>query len=177
MCRDESRRWPAKMLLRRALPESASGRKSRTQAGSSRFNFEVMRLSRSCASSYCACCKSQPSSAAVPNHCSAENLGLSEGHFRRDAAPLVHQFRKRVAHNAKGVRCVRDGKGSMHSRNTTPPGCGGFFIVMGRSPVVVDIINILRAAVKAENHPPVSPNGHAPKALQIAFERVQPKAR
>jgi len=34
-------------------------------------------------------------------------------------------------------------KGSMHCRRTKPPGCGGFFIVVGRPPslVVIAIIN------------------------------------
>ncbi len=33
----------------------------------------------------------------------AENLGQVHGHFRRDAALLVHQFRKRGARDASGV--------------------------------------------------------------------------
>src|SRR5260370_15677030 len=67
--------------------------------------------------------------------------------------------------------------GSMHSCNTTRPGWGGFFMVMGRSPrlVVIDIINVLRAAGKAENNPPVDPNGHGLKNFHLAFQRVQSK--
>jgi hypothetical protein len=44
--------------------------------------------------------------------------------------------------------------------------------------VVIDIINIVRAAVfKPENHPPVSPNCHSPKTFHLAFKRMQPKPR
>ena len=45
--------------------------------------------------------------------------------------------------------------GSMHWRKTTPPGCGGFFIVMGRSPclVVIDIINVLRVTRQSGKSP------------------------
>jgi hypothetical protein len=43
--------------------------------------------------------------------------------------------------------------------------------------VVIDIINVLRVAVKAENHPPVGPNGHGPKTFHLAFERMQPESR
>ncbi|HEX4808629.1 MAG TPA: hypothetical protein VH325_06860, partial [Bryobacteraceae bacterium] len=69
--------------------------------------------------------------------------------------------------------------GSMHWRKTTPPGCGGFFIVMVRSLclVVIDIINILRVTVKTKNYSPVGPNGYGPKAFPVAFERMQPESR
>jgi hypothetical protein len=43
--------------------------------------------------------------------------------------------------------------------------------------VVIDIINILRVAVKAENHLPVGPNGHGSKTFHLAFERMQPEPR
>ena len=70
-------------------------------------------------------------------------------------------------------------KGSMHWRSTTPPGCGGFFMVMGWFLlVVIDIINILHAAVvKTENHPPVGAYGNRLKALHLSFERMQPQSR
>jgi len=42
--------------------------------------------------------------------------------------------------------------------------------------VVIDI-NIRRAIVKTENHPPVGPNSHGPKAFHLTFERMQPKPR
>src|SRR6266852_6275505 len=53
------------------------------------------------------------------------------------------------------------------TRNTTPPGCGGFFMVMGRSPclVIIDIINVLGVAFcKTEDHPPVGAYRNSPKA-------------
>jgi hypothetical protein len=45
----------------------------------------------------------------------------------------------------------------MHSCNTTRPVWGGFFMIMRWFlSVAIDIINVLRVALKAENHPPVS---------------------
>jgi hypothetical protein len=41
--------------------------------------------------------------------------------------------------------------------------------------VVIDIVNILCTAVKAENHPPVGPYGHGPRTFHLAFERMQPE--
>ena len=48
----------------------------------------------------------------------------------------------------------------------------GWFLSM-----VIDIINILRVAVKAENHSPVGVNCNGPKAFIRAFERMQPEPR
>jgi hypothetical protein len=68
--------------------------------------------------------------------------------------------------------------GSMHSFNTTRPGCGGFFMVMGWFfSVVIDIINVLRSVVKTKNHPPVGSNCNGPRALHFALERMQPETR
>ena len=52
-------------------------------------------------------------------------------------------------------------------------------MVMGPSPclVVIDIINVLCAAVEAEDNPPVGANGDGPKALHFAFERMQAESR
>jgi hypothetical protein len=43
--------------------------------------------------------------------------------------------------------------------------------------VVVNIINVLRVAVKTENYPPVGSDSHCPKAFQLTFEPMQPKPR
>lgn len=43
--------------------------------------------------------------------------------------------------------------------------------------VVIDIINVLRAAVKTENHPPVGAHCNGPEAFQLAFERMQSEPR
>ena len=43
--------------------------------------------------------------------------------------------------------------------------------------VVIDIINIFRAVVKTENHPPVGANCNRPKAFHLAFKRMQPQPR
>jgi len=43
--------------------------------------------------------------------------------------------------------------------------------------MVIDIINVLRARVKAENHAPVGAHCNGPKALLLAFERMQPESR
>src|SRR5574337_1506710 len=71
--------------------------------------------------------------------------------------------------------------GSMHSWRTILPGCGGFLIRMAHSPsymlVVVDQFNIVRVAfLEAENDTPVCPDSHAPEALEVAFETMQPEA-
>ena len=51
-------------------------------------------------------------------------------------------------------------------------------MIMGRFlSVVIDIINVRHAIIKTENHPPVCPNGHGPKAFHLAFERMQPQLR
>ena len=65
----------------------------------------------------------------------AKDLGQAHGHFRGYAALLVYEFRKRVARHSKGFgSCVMvKPEGSIHSCNTTRPGCGGFFMVMGGS--------------------------------------------
>jgi len=43
--------------------------------------------------------------------------------------------------------------------------------------VVIDIINVLRAVVKAEHHPPVGPDSYGPEAFHLASERMQPEPR
>jgi len=43
--------------------------------------------------------------------------------------------------------------------------------------VVIDIINVLRVAVKAKNHPPVGAHCNSPETLKRAFERMQPEPR
>jgi hypothetical protein len=54
-------------------------------------------------------------------------------------------------------------KGSMQRRKTTPPGCGGFFMVIAWFlSGAIDLIDVRRAIVETENHPPVWPNGHGP---------------
>ena len=62
--------------------------------------------------------------------------------------------------------------------NTTRPGWGGVFMVMDCFfSVVIDIINVLRAAVKTENHSAVGPDRHGPEALERAPKRIQPEPR
>ena len=43
--------------------------------------------------------------------------------------------------------------------------------------VVIDIINILRAVVKAKNHAPVGAYCNSPEAFHLALERMQPEPR
>src|SRR5664280_1463983 len=51
-------------------------------------------------------------------------------------------------------------------------------MVMGRFlSVVIDIINVLRVAVKAENHPPVGVYCNSSKTFRRTFERMQPEPR
>src|SRR5262245_59501833 len=84
----------------------------------------------------------------------------------------------RVTPRAAAASVMVKPKGSIHSCSTTRPGCGGFFMVMGGFlSMVIDIINVLRAVVKAENHPPVGPDSYSPEAFIRALERMQPEAR
>jgi hypothetical protein len=49
-------------------------------------------------------------------------------------------------------------------------------MVIGCFPsVVIDIINILCAVIKAENHPPVGADSYSPEAFDLAAERMQPE--
>jgi len=43
--------------------------------------------------------------------------------------------------------------------------------------VVIDTINILHAIIETEDHSPVSPDSHCPKAFHLAFEPMQPQLR
>jgi hypothetical protein len=43
--------------------------------------------------------------------------------------------------------------------------------------VVIDIINVLRVAVKTKNHPPAGPDSYSPETFQHAFQRMQLKPR
>jgi hypothetical protein len=43
--------------------------------------------------------------------------------------------------------------------------------------VVIDIINVCRAIIEAENHPPVGPDGNGPNPFHPTFERMQPEPR
>ena len=65
-------------------------------------------------------------------------------------------------------------RGSMHWPSTKPPGCGGFFIGIVKTPsVIIDVIEIQRMAFgEAENHAPVGTNGYGPKASEVTFKRM-----
>ena len=42
--------------------------------------------------------------------------------------------------------------------------------------MVVEIVNVQRIMVnKTEDHPPIGPHRHCPKAFQLALERMQPE--
>jgi len=43
--------------------------------------------------------------------------------------------------------------------------------------VVIDIINVLRVSIKAENHPPVGTNDHRPIPSHLALKWMQSKSR
>jgi hypothetical protein len=70
-------------------------------------------------------------------------------------------------------------KGSRQASLMEWPGCGGFFIGMVSSPlVVVHQINVERVTVnEAENNPPVAGYRNALHALKIALESVKAIAR
>src|SRR5258708_39707312 len=84
----------------------------------------------------------------------------------------------RVTPRASAACVMVKRAGSIHSCNTTRRGCGGFFMVMGwLLAVVINIINVLRVAVEAENHPPVGTYCNGPQASGRTFERMQPEPR
>src|SRR5208282_3332173 len=64
--------------------------------------------------------------------------------------------------------------GSRQSCRTVRPGCGGFFIAMSQSPlVVIDQINFGHVAVlEPKNNPPVDADGYAPITGEVALKRV-----
>src|SRR5256885_6542862 len=70
-------------------------------------------------------------------------------------------------------------RASMTSVLIRSPGCGGFFMVISVSSVVIDQINVARGIrffLVPENQPPVSGDRQAPQSLQVTFQRMQPPA-
>src|ERR1051326_7527515 len=113
-----------------------------------------MRSAWTWASSYCACCTSQLS--ALPPK-TLDNLTAISGEMPR--FPFTSSDRVvRVTPRAAAASVMLRPKGSIHWRNTKPPGCGGFFIGMVRFlSVGVHIINVEGVGVlKPEHHPPRS---------------------
>src|ERR1035438_1015606 len=134
----------------------------------------MIRSRRTWARSYCACWMSQPCS--VPPKTFASLTAIS-GDMPRFALTSSESVLRVTPRAAAALVMVRP-EGSMHSCRTTTPGCGGFFMVMGWFlSVVIDIIDLVRAAIEAEDHPPVGPDSHGPKAFPLAFERMQPESR
>lgn len=80
----------------------------------------------------------------------------------------------RVTPRAAAASVMLNPIGSMHWRSTKPPGCGGFFIGISKTPsVIVDIINVGRVGSgKAKNHAPVRTHCHCPKAFEVSLERM-----
>src|SRR5262245_31676171 len=85
----------------------------------------------------------------------------------------------RVTPSAWAASVIDSPIGSMHSRRTTPPGCGGFFISMvDLHSVVVHVIDVRCIAVyEPENDSPVGAHGDRPIAFQVAAQRMQPEPR
>src|ERR1700729_2232009 len=57
------------------------------------------------------------------------------------------------------------------------PGCGGFFISMDHRPsMIVDKVDVRSAAVgKAEDDSPIRTYRNGPKAIEVAFQGMQPQ--
>src|ERR1039458_1983207 len=160
------------MLITGAGPLGAAAKAASPYATSIRLSFSRSR--RTWARSYWACCTSQPSSVPPKTFDSLTAISGDMPRFPFASSESV----LRVTPRASAARVMVKPKGSIHSCNTTRPGCGGVFIVMGCCvSVVIDIITVPRAIVKAENPPPVGPNVHGPKAFHLAFERMQPEPR
>src|SRR5580704_12265685 len=65
-------------------------------------------------------------------------------------------------------------RGSRQAFRMLRPGCGGFFIGMVLLLVIVDQFYVkCIPALKAEDDPPVRPDGHRPELPQVAFQRMQ----
>jgi len=89
-------------------------------------------------------------------------------------------FRKSVAHHSKGFGCLRDGQAGRLNTLLQHDKAGVRRVFHGHGrflSVVIDIINVLRAAVKAKNHPPVGAYCNGPEAFRRAFERMQSEPR
>src|SRR6187200_3797055 len=69
-------------------------------------------------------------------------------------------------------------KGSSTSSRMISPGWQGFFMLITRSSMIVDQVDVGGVAVhEAEDQAPVSRDTDAPEAPQITGERMQPPAR
>ena len=117
----------------------------------------------------------------------AENFGEADGHFGRDALTSSERV-VRVTPRAAAARVMVKPSGSIHWRRTKPPGWGGFFIGMVRSPsvailprqsfrgnasMIVEIIYVERIAVsETKDHSPVSPDSNRPRAFHFTLERM-----
>ena len=68
-------------------------------------------------------------------------------------------------------------RGSRHWRRMNSPGCGGLYINMEESSlVVVQVANISGMAIlESENHPPVGANCHRPRPGIVPTKRMQPE--
>src|SRR5229473_4637204 len=135
----------------------------------------LMRSTRTCASSYCACCVSQLS--ALPPNTFDKRTAIS-GEIPRFPFTSSDSV-VRVTPSAAAACVIVSPNGSMHCRSTNPPGCGGLFIAMFQSPsVVIDIVDVHSILIfKSKNHAPVRSNGYRPKSSKLAFQRMQPKTR
>src|ERR1035437_7243970 len=159
-CRPEVYRWEVQEVVRSEDPEP--------YATSSRLSLIVSV--RTCARSYCACCTSQLW-ALPPN--TLDSLTAISGETPR--FPLTRsESAVRVAPSASAACVMVKSRGSMHWRSTKPPGCGGFFIGIVKTPsVVVDVVDIHGVTFReAENHAPVGANRYRPKAFEITPERM-----
>lgn len=73
--------------------------------------------------------------------CAAKSFGQPNGHFWRNAAPLVHDFRHgRETLSAFAASVTLSPVASRHSCRTARPGCGGFFI--GMVSLLVDEVHV-----------------------------------
>src|SRR5437588_3243342 len=129
-----------------------------------------MRSARTWARSYCACCVSQPS--ALPPK-TLDNRTAISGEIPR--FPFTSSD-KCGARDSKGGGGIRDRQAQRLNALSQHKAAGVRWILHRhvQSPsVVIDIVNVRCISVgKVEDHSPVRPNGHRPKAFQLAFERM-----
>jgi hypothetical protein len=66
--------------------------------------------------------------------------------------------------------------GSMHSLRTTVPGCGGFFIGITVSLVIIQIVDLKRLAIReSKDDAPIGSDNDRPQALQLPLKPMKPE--
>src|SRR5262249_30875977 len=140
-----------------------------------RLTLMVAAFFSACAKSYCICIPSQTS--GLPPKALDSRMAIPG---LTPFLPLTRLLRvRRDTPSTSAALVMLRLRGLRQSSSTCSPGCGGFFIAIGRSPslVIVDQINVSGVlSLKAEDHTPIGFYGDGPEAFQFPFQRVKPEA-